>query len=650
MTTVGLVQINSSFSGQEYLPTAIGSLVAYAKRHLTNSDDVTFLIPLHKRYHFHEMVACLADTDLIGFSTYVWNYRISTVLAAALKKRDPNRIIVFGGPHVPDRSEKFLREHPYIDIVCHGEGEEAFLQILERYQTGDWSSIPSISYIDREGRYCVNRRADRIHDLAAIPSPYLTGVFDELMRLNQGVEWLVPWETNRGCPFSCAFCDWGSSTASKVFKFDLSTLYEELEWFGKNQIPLVWCCDANFGIFPRDVDIARKAADVKERYGYPKTLTVQNAKNAEERIFEAQYILAGAGLGRGVTLAFQSRDSHVLEDIKRANISSDDFRNLQKRFTEAGIPTYSDMILALPGETYDSFADGVARTIEEGQHNRIQFSNLTILPNAEMGDPSYQARYGMETVEVLSTMYHALIADDPDGIYESEDIVVATNAMPREDWVRTRVFSWVAALLHFDKLFQVPFIVLHETTGVSYRDLIEVFTEGDLDGYPVLAELRGFLVEKARGIQRGDIANCPASQWLNVYWIPDEYIFIKLCTEGKLDEFYKEAEKRFVAFFRERGIDVSKDLFRECIEFTRNLIKLPFRTEDLEIILRYNIWEFYEARLRSIFLPLCEGRFRYRIDRTQKVWTSWEQWFKEVVWLENKMGGYLYRVIPENRT
>ena len=39
-------------------------------------------------------------------------------------------------------------------------------------------------------------------------------------------------ETNRGCPYGCTFCDWGSATLSRVRKFDLDRVFAELEWCG----------------------------------------------------------------------------------------------------------------------------------------------------------------------------------------------------------------------------------------------------------------------------------------------------------------------------------------------------------------------------------------------------------------------------------
>ena len=58
-----------------------------------------------------------------------------------------------------------------------------------------------------------------------------------------------------------------------------------------------------------------------------------------------------------------------------------------------GIKTFSDIILGLPEETYQSFTEGVGKLVSMGQHNRIQFNNLSILPNTEMGDPEYLEKY-----------------------------------------------------------------------------------------------------------------------------------------------------------------------------------------------------------------------------------------------------------------
>ena len=98
------------------------------------------------------------------------------------------------------------------------------------------------------------------------------------MKSNPNEKWIGLWETNRGCPFKCAFCDWGSATGDKVASFEEERLHKEIDWFSNNKIEFVFCCDANFGIKKRDIDIANYISKKKEETGYPHALSVQNTK------------------------------------------------------------------------------------------------------------------------------------------------------------------------------------------------------------------------------------------------------------------------------------------------------------------------------------------------------------------------------------
>ena len=386
---IGLSQINNSFSGAHYLPYAAGLMESYVLAHAKDPERYQFLKPLFRRMPVDEAAAQFHDADIVGFSLYSWNERLTLAIAQRLKKQNPAVIVIVGGPQVPDRCEDFLRSNPFIDVAVHGEGEHVFLELLEALDANSINEVSGISFIDDRDQFVTNPKPSRIRDLDKIPSPYLSGTFDELMADYPETEWLILWETNRGCPFKCTFCDWGSATQAKVFQFGMERLNQEMDWFSHNKVEFIFCCDANFGIIKRDVDIAEYAATNKARLGYPHALSVQNTKNATDRAYLTQKILADAGLNKGVTLSMQSLDVTTLTNIKRENISLDTYEILQNRFTDDGVPTYSDLILALPGETYNSFTKGVSELIENGQHNRIQFNNLSVLPNAEMGDPEY---------------------------------------------------------------------------------------------------------------------------------------------------------------------------------------------------------------------------------------------------------------------
>lgn len=640
---VGLVQINNSFSGQNYLPYSIALLQTYVQKFAVDPSRFEFLTPLYKRVRIADAVDALKDADLVGFSTYVWNGRISLEIARRLKALKPGIVIVFGGPHVPDQPEALLRANPQIDLAVHNEGERTFLKLLEAWPDRDaWAGLAGVSMVRPDGSFVRNPNIDRVRDLDEIPSPFLEGAFDSIMAANPNESWIGLWETNRGCPFRCTFCDWGSATAGKVTKFGEDRLYREVDWFAKSKIEYIFCCDANFGIQKRDVDIANYVADVKKETGYPVALSVQNTKNATERAYLTQKILSDAGLNKGVALSMQSVDMTTLEAIKRDNISLGTYMELQRRFTKDKVETYSDLILGLPGETYESFVKGVDQLMENGQHNRIQFNNLSILPNAEMGDPAYQARYGMVTVESKIINIHGERVELDDDVPEVQDLVIATAATPLADWRRTRIFCWMTALLHFDKLFQIPLILAHGISGISYRDMIEAFMAADTKRYPLIGEINAFFDSEARAIQQGGSEYVFSKEYLNIYWPADEFIFVKLTADGKFDAFYAEAGKLLAETLNARHGSLPMDVIDEAVRLNHALVNQPFATGNGTIRLRYDLLGYWHSVRNGEPALLRETPMLVDIDRMSRRYDDFQKWCREIVWWGNKKGAYLY--------
>lgn len=644
---IGLVQINNSFSGASYLPYSVGLLQAYSESKLSNPNKVHFLEPIFERVKIATAVDHLIKSDVVFFSLYVWNAQLSLAIIKKLKQSKPNVKIYCGGPHVPNKSEQFLRENLAINGVVRGAGEVPFLSILEHLIQGkniDWRSVPSLSFIDKDGSFVENPLAPKLKDLSPLPSPYLVGIFKPLMQKYSDRGWLAAWETNRGCPFSCTYCDWGSSIESKISQFDMDRLQKEVDWFRDNKIEFVFCCDANFGILQRDLDIAQYVADSKNSYGYPKVLSVQNTKNATERAYRVQKILSESGLNKGVTLAVQSMDQTTLKNVRRDNIKLESYETLQYRFMREGIETYSDMILGMPGETYESFFEGICTLIENGQHNRIQFGNLSILPNAEMGNTNYQSKYGMRYVESKMINIHGSL-NEQEEVDEIQQTVIATSSMPEHDWVKTRSLCWLVSLLHFDKLLQIPFILINRIYKISYRDLISAFVDwNDKERCPLICSIRTNFDMRAKVIQNGGPDYEASSQFLNIWWPDDELAMIKLCHMGKVEEFYLEAEIILKDVMKKQGIDYQDDIIREALSLNKILLKLPQKLKNETFEASYNLYEIYKASLVGQEIELKKDAKKYLINMEQKTWNSWENWCREVIWWGNKKGDYLYKI------
>jgi len=121
---------------------------------------------------------------------------------------------VFGGPNVPMPPQHsiadWMKEHPYVDVATRAEGEEPFADILKRFlESRDFRDIPGVACRDEKGeiQFCNVERPFK-RELSEYPSPYLLGLYDDLMvwGKQRGHQFQAIVETNRGCPFSCTFC------------------------------------------------------------------------------------------------------------------------------------------------------------------------------------------------------------------------------------------------------------------------------------------------------------------------------------------------------------------------------------------------------------------------------------------------------------
>jgi radical SAM superfamily enzyme YgiQ (UPF0313 family) len=612
---VGLIQTMNVYSGQCYVPYSVGLLQAYAQRYLPHVDRYEFQLPLYARLPVAEAVERLEHVDVALFSVYVWNHRYSLEVARALKSRNPEVIVAFGGPHVPDLAGRFLREHPFIDLACHKEGEGIIVPLLEACADRDWSGVPSVSWLDADGQPRTNAVAPRIRELDTIPSPYLEGVFEPLLAAHPDERWSMLLETNRGCPYGCTFCDWGSATQARLYPFGMERLAREIEWAGARRIPYIFCCDANFGILERDVEIARCAAEVRRRFGFPETLSIQTTKSNPENIYRVWKTLIDAGLNREAAMPLQSVDRTTLREVKRINVALTKFRELHHRFSREDIRTYSDILIGLPGETYDSFADGVSTVIDHGQHHRIQFGNLSILPNAELAGEAQRRRHGLETVRTRLVGTQQRLMDEEE-VSEEQELVIATATLPREDWVRAKVFSWFCVLLHFYKVLQIPFVILHQVGGLSYRAMLEAFaghaSEDDEQDMPTLQALRRFFRKAAREIQQGGPEYASDERLPGLRVPPDDLMLVLLRVENRLEPLYREAEQLLETLLRDRAAVVPRGLVEASIRLNARLF-VP-SGERSEIELPFNVWEVFEGCLDGADAPLRSGRFLHEID------------------------------------
>lgn len=405
------------------LPLALGMIVAKAKANDGGRLEEDFVFHPDWLIRPSKVESLAQRPSVYLLSNYNWSHRHNLSVSKKVKELSSGSVTIHGGPNTPKYEadcEAYFRANPDVDIAVRGEGELAVCDILAALagfisdEPPDLSVLHNVRGISfREGDRIVRTPdRERIDDLDALPSPILTGLFDDYAGTELGII-----ETNRGCPFRCSFCDWGSATASRNRKFSLERVFAELEWCAAHEIAGIICADANFGFLERDVEIAEKVAELKRVYGYPKGFSASAAKNTTKYTNRIIQILADADVMSNGSIGVQSMDPHTLRTIRRSNIKVEKYDELANEFRRTGLSLWVDLMMGLPGQTVASFENDLQGCVDRGVFPRIFLTELLV--NSPMNEPSYRAENRIET------------EPSPDG---SRELVVATSTFTREEY------------------------------------------------------------------------------------------------------------------------------------------------------------------------------------------------------------------------
>src|SRR5262249_34858377 len=154
-------------------------------------------------------------------------------LARQVKADNPGCLVVAGGPDPAYKDAGFFRDHPYIDVVVVNDGEIPFTRILDALHEDParLCTIPGLYVPDGETRVPLGTGPPQVPQVFD-HSPYLdqSAYLERLVEARGPGVFAAVWETNRGCPYRCSFCDWGSNTMSRVRRFDMRRVRAEAEW------------------------------------------------------------------------------------------------------------------------------------------------------------------------------------------------------------------------------------------------------------------------------------------------------------------------------------------------------------------------------------------------------------------------------------
>jgi radical SAM superfamily enzyme YgiQ (UPF0313 family) len=552
-------QIGPKHLNAHYLPYASGLLWSYCLTSPYVKENYALGEFIWQREPIDVAVQKLKNSDVIGFSHYIWNKNYCYTLARELKKSNPNCKIIFGGPETPITQSQLFQKHPYIDIVVKNEGEKCFRDILEN---NDCSTISGLLLNDNTKTLDTGPNV-RIDELDCIPSPYLTGIFDDLIYKNKNITWNVILETTRGCPYSCTFCDWGSLTYSKIKKFNLDRIFSELEWFGKNGFDHVIFADANFGILERDFQIADKLIEVQKKYSNPKTYSVSWAKNQKREVVSiVKKLIEHGGNNIGLNLSLQTLDTQVLKNIKRDNLAINHVQEVFALCEKNNIPLYTELILGLPGETLESWKQNFYKLFEAGNHTGISVYQCELLENAEM-NLLQKKFYKIDEVVVYDYMEGS---NNEDELKESITLVKSTSSLSNEQMLDAQVWSWFITTFHVNGLTNWISRFLKKYKHISYETFYEKLYQ-HLENFSWLDQERNKVSKHYTDwMNNGKIDYCVNNN-INIHgWNLIHSTLINLQHSNQFDNLYSFLHKFILEF------DLEESVAQDLIQFQKNYV------------------------------------------------------------------------------
>lgn len=358
----------------------------------------------------------------VALGAFVWNEHYIQKIIKSLKiNRYPGRIIL-GGPQISYVKSNIEKYYPDADIFIRGYAEDALTQLLLSDKT-----YPIIRGVHFANQPSLNLSA--IADLNSIPSPFLTNLIPKQQFLR--------WETQRGCPFRCSFCQHRESDPSqKRRSFPHSRLENEIEWLiSENIIQDLAVLDPTFNSGEQYLTILEQFVNQKYRGKISLQCRIEMIKPEFLDLIEA------INKNGRVVLEFGLQTIHKNEQqlIQRPN----NLRKIETIMTDIhnrGIESEISLIFGLPGQTLQSFQESVLFC------KSLNISIIHAFPLMLLrGTPLYEQKQALQLIESNDIQFEYKIPR----IQQHIPHVISSPTFTYEEWIQ---MGEIAELLEVENL------------------------------------------------------------------------------------------------------------------------------------------------------------------------------------------------------
>lgn len=419
-----LIQIALDWTRPKDPPMSLGhaSILAYLTQHNVRVFEKSWSVN-HPSFDVKQVVDfamthAATDTDF-AIGAYIWNEQaVQTILTTLKQENFPGRLIV-GGPQVSYVTDNKMLEdyYPQSNIFIRGYAEQALLKLIMAQDP--FQAIKGVHYFG-----VPDLGGSATADLETLPSPFLTGLI--------APQPFIRWETQRGCPFSCSFCQHRAPEKEYLSRRHLnrSRIEAEIDWIGQNPIIRdIAVLDPTFNSGPHAIE----TLDLLHLSGYKGKLSLQ----CRAEMVTPDFMRAVSELNQQarVVLEFGLQTIHKEEqrEIERpTNLTK--VSRILKECLDAKIALEISLIFGLPGQTLDSFKQSVDYCISLGVPVIHAFP-LMLLRGTNMHMRKHQLGL-IESSDIHTPAIDRLQKDIPH--------VVASKSFTYSDWCKmAELASWL---------------------------------------------------------------------------------------------------------------------------------------------------------------------------------------------------------------
>lgn len=321
--------------------------------------------------------------DLAGFSCMTAEWEGAAIAARAVKEHDPSILTIFGGQHPTIEADEVLGE-PFIDMVCFGEGEATFGEVIDRMASGEgFSGVSGLAYKDFEETICRNASRPPIEEVDKIPLPaYELLDLDryavaESARHTPKYKRAIQIFTSRGCPWHCTYCHdlfgkkFHARSPEHVLR-EMQLLYEE---YGIREFMI------EDDIFNFDMDRAKRICDLLVGSGMKIAMQFGNGVRLERLDEELIEKLARAGTHH-LCIAIESASPRI-QKLTKKYLKLYQVKDAVRWCRKNGIETLGFFMIGFPTETIEEI-NMTIRFACETELDEALFSIVIPYPGTEL--------------------------------------------------------------------------------------------------------------------------------------------------------------------------------------------------------------------------------------------------------------------------